>query len=72
MVREQREAGRPLNVTCFFEELPLPIVGLYIVPIDSATLEGYNLLSIHADHHNMVKFGSKDDNGFKSAFRVEE
>ncbi|KJZ70321.1 hypothetical protein HIM_10289 [Hirsutella minnesotensis 3608] len=64
MVRELREAGRRLEVTCFFEELPLPVVGR-IVSKESATLEGYSSFSIHANHRDMVKFGSADDNGFE-------
>jgi hypothetical protein len=39
MVRDVREGGRPLEVTCFFEELPLPAVER-TVPTESATLEG--------------------------------
>ncbi|KAF6513697.1 hypothetical protein HZS61_007022 [Fusarium oxysporum f. sp. conglutinans] len=64
MVREQQKAGRDLEVTCFFEELPLSVVGR-VVSKDSATLESYNAISIHANHSNMVKFSSMDDNGFK-------
>ncbi|KAH6981802.1 Alpha/Beta hydrolase protein [Ilyonectria sp. MPI-CAGE-AT-0026] len=64
MVREQQQAGRDLEVTCFFEELPLSGVGK-VVSKDSATLESYNAISIHANHRNMVKFSSVDDNGFK-------
>ncbi|RYP06025.1 hypothetical protein DL765_009639 [Monosporascus sp. GIB2] len=67
MVREVREGGRPLEVTCFFEELPLPAVGR-VVSKESATLEGYTAVSVHADHRNMVRFGSADDNGFKRLF----
>ncbi|KAH7016317.1 uncharacterized protein B0I36DRAFT_396518 [Microdochium trichocladiopsis] len=64
MVREQQKAGRDLEVTFFFEELPLRVVGK-VVSQDSATLEGYNAFSIYANHSDMVKFGSADDNGFK-------
>ncbi|KAK3934879.1 Alpha/Beta hydrolase protein [Diplogelasinospora grovesii] len=67
MVRDVREGGRPLEVTCFFEELPLPAVGR-VVPKESAALEGYTAVSVHADHRNMVRFGSADDNGFKRLF----
>ncbi|RYP33540.1 hypothetical protein DL767_004715 [Monosporascus sp. MG133] len=67
MVREVREGGRPLEATCFFEELPLPAVG-HVVSKESATLEGYTAVSVHADHRNMVRFGSADDNGFKRLF----
>ncbi|KAH6681005.1 Alpha/Beta hydrolase protein, partial [Plectosphaerella plurivora] len=64
MVREQQKAGQELDITCFFEELPLPVVGT-VVPKDSATLEGYNAISIHANHGDMVRFGSPEDSGFK-------
>ncbi|KAL2126833.1 hypothetical protein VTI74DRAFT_151 [Chaetomium olivicolor] len=64
MVRELRESGRRLEVTCFFEALPLPGVGR-VVSKESATLEGYTSISIHANHRDMVKFGSAEDNGFK-------
>jgi protein SERAC1 len=64
MIRELREAGRRLEVTCFFEELPLAVVGK-VVSKDSATLEGYNALSIRANHRDMVRFSSAEDNGFK-------
>lgn len=64
MVRQQRESGRGLEVTCFFEELPLPRGGI-VVSKDSATFDGYNPITIHADHKTMVKFNSVGDNGFK-------
>ncbi|ROV94770.1 hypothetical protein VMCG_08871 [Cytospora schulzeri] len=64
MIRELRERGRRIEVTCFFEELPLPVVGK-VVSKSSAIFEGYNSISIHGNHSNMVKFGSAEDNGFK-------
>jgi hypothetical protein len=64
MIRDLRENGRRLEVTCFFEELPLPVIGK-VVSKDSATLEGYNQLSIHANHRDMVRFNSATDNGFR-------
>jgi hypothetical protein len=64
MVRESRERGRRLEVTCFFEELPLPVVGK-VVGKESATLDGYNSISIHANHRDMVRFRSAQDNGYK-------
>jgi len=64
MIRELREGGRSLEVTCFFEELPLPVFGK-VVSKESATLEGYNAISIHANHKDIVKFGSAEDNGFR-------
>ncbi|KAL6410985.1 hypothetical protein AUP68_07418 [Ilyonectria robusta] len=47
MVREQHKAGWDPEITCFFEELPLPVIRK-VVSKDSATLEGYNAISIHA------------------------
>ena len=64
MIRELRESGRRLEVTCFFEELSLPTVGK-VVSRESATLEGYNQFSVHANHSDMVKFGSAEENGFR-------
>jgi hypothetical protein len=64
MIRELRENGRRLEVTCFLEELPLPLVGK-VVSKRSATLEGYNQASIHANHRDMVRFSSATDNGFR-------
>ena len=63
-VRERRESGKQLEVTCFFEELPFPGVGK-VVSESSATQDGYTAVSIHANHSDMVKFGSIEDNGFK-------
>ncbi|KAF4456159.1 Protein SERAC1 [Fusarium austroafricanum] len=64
MVREQREKGRQLHVTCFFEELPLPGY-CQAVSKESSTFEGYDPISIHANHADMVKFSSVRETGFK-------
>ncbi|KAL5327020.1 hypothetical protein ACEPPN_004710 [Leptodophora sp. 'Broadleaf-Isolate-01'] len=64
MIRGERESGRRLEITCFFEELPLPVFGK-VVSKQSATIEGYTSVSVHANHRDMVKFGTEDDNGFK-------
>ena len=64
MIRDLQRQGRQLEVTCFYEELPLPVVGK-VVSKDSATFAGYNPISIHANHRDMVKFANADDNGFK-------
>jgi hypothetical protein len=69
MVRGLRESGRRFEVTCFFEELPLPVVGK-VVSKESATLEGYASFSIHSDHSDMVRFASAEENGFKRLLGV--
>lgn len=53
----------PIEITCFFEELPLPVVGK-VVSRESATIADYNALSVHANHREMVRFCSKADRGF--------
>ncbi|SPO03230.1 uncharacterized protein DNG_05912 [Cephalotrichum gorgonifer] len=64
MIRQQREGGRLFEITCFFEELPMPIVGT-VVSKESATLEGFSSMTIHGNHREMVRFASTEDNGFK-------
>ena len=65
MVLDLQRTGRQLEITCFYEENPLPIVGSKVVSKDSATFAGYNPISIHANHSTMVKFATAEDNGFK-------
>ncbi|KAJ5778279.1 hypothetical protein N7520_001525 [Penicillium odoratum] len=64
MIRRLRESGRAVGVVCFFEELPFPVVGK-IVTEESATLDGYDVYSIYANHRDMVRFESEEDPGFK-------
>ncbi|PNP81283.1 hypothetical protein FNYG_05315 [Fusarium nygamai] len=64
MLRDLHQRGRPLQVTCFVEELPMPGIGT-IVSKESASLEGYSVSSIHANHSDMAKFGSAEESGFK-------
>jgi len=64
MLRQQREAGRRLEVTCFLEELPLPVIG-QIVSKNSAILEGFPSITIHANHRSMVRFSSESEDGFQ-------
>lgn len=65
VVRDLRDNNsRRLEVTCFFEELGMPMVGK-VVSKESATFPGYNPRSIHANHSDMVRFATPDDSGFK-------
>ena len=41
--------GSKISITCFYEELAMPIGGL-VVPERSATLPGYSKYGIHANH----------------------
>lgn len=67
LIRDLREDNRRFEVTCFFEELPMPVVGK-IVSKDSATFAGYNPISVHANHSQMVKFASAEETGFTRVF----
>lgn len=64
MLRELQGDGKSFEVTCFFEELPLHVVGK-VVSKESATFDGYDPITIHADHRDMVRFASAEENGFK-------
>ncbi|KAL8389270.1 hypothetical protein RB599_011058 [Gaeumannomyces hyphopodioides] len=64
MTREQQLGPRSFRVTCFFEELPLRGLGK-VVSKDSATFEGHDPITIHANHRDMVRFTSAEENGFK-------
>ncbi|KAL9082519.1 MAG: hypothetical protein Q9165_008868 [Trypethelium subeluteriae] len=59
----RKEANQPISVTCFYEELPVPVLGT-IVPVPSAQMDPYPAIGIHADHINMTKFGGDDSAGY--------
>ncbi|KAH6883575.1 hypothetical protein B0T10DRAFT_494491 [Thelonectria olida] len=61
--REQQKNPYPIQLCCFFEELPLKGLGK-IVEKKSATLYGWPCYSIHANHMNMSKFTDPGDSGF--------
>jgi len=54
-----------IDVFCFYEELAMTGVGK-VVPEESAILEQYPNLPIHANHSDMTKFASEADPGFVS------
>ncbi len=72
--------GSRIAITCFYEELPMPVGGM-VVPERFATLPGYSNYGIHANHRvsitypafptrdanlmkEMTKFGSRADTGY--------
>ncbi|KAF2497385.1 hypothetical protein BU16DRAFT_457660 [Lophium mytilinum] len=64
MIRSRSKEGlRPIEITCFYEELPLPSIG-EVVPRHSAILPGYIPIGIRSNHMDMTKFESEDDPGF--------
>ncbi|KAK1521436.1 hypothetical protein CPAR01_14959 [Colletotrichum paranaense] len=64
ITQPQTKAGvGTIQITCFYEELPLPGIGL-VVPQHSAIFPGKDAIGIHGTHHTMVKFSSLEDSGF--------
>jgi len=61
---------RKVNISCFEEELPM--AGVMIVDTFSYSLgDGLEITqNIHANHVNMTKFGSSEEQGFKSVSAV--
>jgi pimeloyl-ACP methyl ester carboxylesterase len=68
MIRARSNVDRGIEITCFYEALPMTLIGP-IVPRESAVLSGYNSISIHGNHRNMVRFNSSDDPGLRSLVR---
>lgn len=68
MTRDLASHGRSLKMTCFWEAKPMPLAGT-IVERRSATLPGYNAVSIHANHRDMARFLAADDPGFVSLLK---
>ncbi|OAA62009.1 kinesin light chain [Niveomyces insectorum RCEF 264] len=61
----ERTSSAQIRIFCFFEILPLPAVKRRIVPEKSAVYQQHPSQKIDADHHNMVKFVSAEDPGFR-------
>ncbi|KAL3440856.1 hypothetical protein BJX65DRAFT_289668 [Aspergillus insuetus] len=55
--------GKAVEITSFYEELPLPGIGL-VVPLQSAIIRGYPSIGIHATHMGVTKFDTNNDAGF--------
>lgn len=66
MLRTRNQEGiRPIEITCFFEELPLLGIGS-VVPLELAVLPGYTPIGIYSNHTDMTKFEDNDDVGFQA------
>ncbi|KAK4119363.1 TPR-like protein [Parathielavia appendiculata] len=65
MVLARGREGQSIEISCFFEQLPLPGIG-QVVPQDSAILPGYIPIGIRGNHMDMTKFASADDPGFQA------
>ncbi|EXU95839.1 kinesin light chain-like protein [Metarhizium robertsii] len=58
------KALTPIQISCFFETLSLPQVGL-VVPQESATVPRCNSIAMRKNHMNMTKFAAPDDPDFE-------
>ena len=62
LLQRRKSDGPPIDVTCLHETLQ---TGTFIiVPRDSAVLRGYNSISCHADHRDIVRFNKQENAGF--------
>ncbi|OCL00355.1 uncharacterized protein K441DRAFT_683738 [Cenococcum geophilum 1.58] len=59
----ERDGLPPIEIICFFEELPLPGVGT-VVPDHSAKLPGYVPIGIRSNYIDMTKFEKAGEPGF--------
>ena len=62
-IRSTVNTPNEIQIVCFYETLPMHNL-LQIVSFESAVIPGYNHISVHSDHKNMVKFYSKNDESF--------
>ncbi|CVK84517.1 uncharacterized protein FPRN_01986 [Fusarium proliferatum] len=65
ILRLRQAKNRPISITCFYEELASPKIGM-IVECSSAILPGYPSYGIHADHKGMTKYTSCHDKGYEA------
>lgn len=63
ILRSRQALNQPISVTCFHEELPVPVLGM-VVELRSAILPGYPNFGIHATHTEMAKFSDRECNGY--------
>ncbi|KAG4264789.1 hypothetical protein FPRO03_00073 [Fusarium proliferatum] len=65
ILRLRQAKRRQINITCFYEELASPHIGM-VVECSSAILPGYPSYGIHADHKGMTKYTSSHDKGYEA------
>lgn len=53
------------EVVCLFEGRPLAGTRMTVVSEESATFEGFKAIRVDADHRNMVRFASAEEQGFR-------
>ncbi|KAI1129416.1 hypothetical protein F5Y10DRAFT_291148 [Nemania abortiva] len=65
MLESRTQQGQSkINVVCFYEELPLEVIGERVVTKQAATHYPWESIGIHKNHMQMVRFASDTDSGF--------
>ncbi|KAI8950933.1 hypothetical protein F4801DRAFT_601739 [Xylaria longipes] len=67
MLQARNKGVTPINISCFYEELPLVGVG-FVVSKDSAIIPGCIPTGIHSNHMDMCRFETAGDGGFESIY----
>jgi hypothetical protein len=62
-VRDKSSA--PLEIACFYEDMPTAKEGIVIVPKNSAKLPEVDSYLIHANHDEICRFENASDSGYK-------
>ncbi|KAK5054034.1 hypothetical protein LTR84_001996 [Exophiala bonariae] len=71
LLRRRASENTSIEVACFYETLPM-VGGSQIVDQSSATIPGFNNISIHADHRDIARFSSAQSPAYKSILGVLE
>ncbi|KAF2804671.1 uncharacterized protein BDZ99DRAFT_525501 [Mytilinidion resinicola] len=62
---EREQASSSIHVACCFEQNADVALRDKVVPDESAILDRYTQIAIHADHKGMTKFGHRNDNDYQ-------
>ncbi|KIW31483.1 uncharacterized protein PV07_03129 [Cladophialophora immunda] len=71
MIRRRGSQHHAVELACFYETLPL-VGRTQIVDQLSATIPGFNNISIHADHRDVARYHSAEHPGLKSIVGILE
>lgn len=69
MIRRRESEHTPIEIACFYETLPM-LGRTQIVDQPSATIPGFNNISIHADHRDIARFSTMKQPGYQSIVGV--
>lgn len=71
LLRRRESAHTAIEIACFYETLPM-LGRAQIVDQSSATIPGFNNISLHADHRDIARFSTAQHPGYKSIVGVLE